>query len=195
VDAAEGLIKARVDELKKVKNTILTMDSPAGAAEVEAIKAAEANVKGAHKTASAAKAALDKALKTQQTAAELAESIKAKLAAARAPKKGAKGSKKIGKKDIVEASATVEGAKAGSVPLGLAEIRQSMKDLASGKEGADDRTVLIAKLFKELFDGGRLTPKLLAEEMNALLDKMGAVLPKKEAAVVKESSEKVKKVK
>lgn len=178
VTEAEAIVKARTVALKDIKNGILAMEEPAGPAEVEKVKAAEADLKAAKKIEKDAKNALAKVLGDKTKASEAVETVKAKLEASR---KAAKKPKKPIGKTAVKVAAKALGVKAtGNVPLGIADIRQTVKDLSAGKYGADDRTAAVALAFKDCFDG-RDTDKQTAERLNRLLDAMGAKLPPKPA--------------
>lgn len=179
VSVAEEMVKARIEEMKAVKVAIANMETPAGPDEVEAIKAAEANVRAAQKLLKEAKNKVSKVAGDRTKAQEAVEAVKAKLEANRAAMKGKK-VKGIGKKAVTKA-AQAEGTKAGYVPINIGDIRQFMKDLVGGKIGADDRIARIASCFKSCFDG-KDTEKETVAALNTLLDAMGARLPKPVAA-------------
>lgn len=176
VTAAEELVKARIEEMKAVKIVIAQKETAADAGDVEASKGAEQNVKSAQKVLKDAKNKLAKALGTRTTAEEAVNAVKAKLEASRAAvKKGKKGaSKSIGKVAVSKAAAA-EGTKAGIVPVGIGDIRQTLKDMVAGKLGADDRVSQVASCFKDCFDG-KDTEKELVIRLDKLLDAMGAKL-------------------
>lgn len=175
---AEALVKSRIEEMKAVKVSIAQQETPAGPAEVEATKAAEANVKAAQKVLKDARNKVAKLATVKTAAVEAVEAVKAKLEASReAHKKGkkGKGTKAIGKSAVVKAAAAV-GTKAGVKALGIGEVRQTIKDLAAGKLGADDRLAQIAGWLKSFLDGVP-TEKQLVEGLHSLLDSFGAKLP------------------
>lgn len=159
-------------------------DSAGKSAYMEKLKAAEADLKAAQKLSKDVQNKLAKALEQRNKAQELAKEKAAEAEGAKSPTRDGKAGKgkggAVSPKEIQKA-AVKEGASTGYTPLTLSEIRDAVKELASGKAGADDRTVLIAKEFKACFDGIH-TPKMLAETINALLDTMGASVPKKVAA-------------
>ena len=183
VAKAEALVTDKTQAYGKIKNEILAMDRPATAADAERLKAAEADKKGSEKTLKDAKTRLNKAQGTATSAAELAAEKKAQLEAARKAVKSTKG--KSGKskgegisREDVKKAAKGENTTTGVVALGIGDIRQTMKDIVSGKLGADDRVAAVAKCFKDCFDG-KDTEKELVINLNTLLDAMHAVLPKK----------------
>jgi len=178
---AEELVKERTKASTMLRNKILASEVPATKEDAESIKAAEADVKAAQKLKKDAANKLAKTLGDKSKAEGLAATHRKKLEEARnARKKGAKG-KPLGVRNVAKA-AKDEGTKAGFVPLTINDIRQTLKDFVSGKEGADDRVAMIAGLFKSCFDG-KDTPKETAHNLGVLLDEMGAVLPKKPAPV------------
>lgn len=185
IEAKAELEQAEANKVEKdeayavVQNKILLMTTPAGPAEVEQVKAAEADKKAAAKLVKDAKNKIAKITGEKSKAADTVQSIKDKLEAARkAQKKGVK--KPIGKAAVKKAAAAV-GTKTGIVALNIGDIRQTVKDLSAGKYGADDRTAAVAQCFKDCFDG-KDTDKQTAERLNALLDAMGAKLPPKAKA-------------
>lgn len=178
VGSAEQLVKDRIEEMKSVKVAIANMEIPSGPAEVEAIKAAEANVKAAQKVLKDAKNKVVKVATERTKAQEAVESVRAKLEASRAAVK--KGKKGIGKTAVTKA-AKEEGTKAGYVPINIGDIRQFIKDLTAGKLGADDRIARIAGRFKSCFDGVD-TEKETVAALNKLLDAMGAKLERRATA-------------
>jgi hypothetical protein len=179
VTEAETLVKARIEEMKGVKVAIAEMETPAGPAEVEATKAAEANVKAAQKLLKDAKNAVVKLATVKTTAEEAVNSVKAKLEASRAAMKKGKGKTKgsIGKVAVAKAAQAV-GTKAGMVALGVGDIRKDIKDIAAGKLDADDRLAQVAGWFLAWMNGGPTTKEMVAG-VTALLDSMGAKLAPK----------------
>lgn len=181
VTAAEQLVKDRINEMKEVKVAIAQKEEPAGPAEVEASKAAEANVKAAQKVLKEAKANVVKLASVKTTAEEAVNAVKAKLEASRAAMKKGKGKTKgsIGKVAVSKAAQAV-GTKAGAVALGVGDIRKDIKDIAQGKLDADDRLAQVAGWFLAWMNGGPTTKEMVAG-VTALLDSMGAKLAPKAA--------------
>jgi hypothetical protein len=173
VQAADEMVAARKNELKTIKNGVLAMDEPAGQKETEAIKAAEANVKAAEKVKKEALVKLTKLQTTVKTAQELAVEKRLELEAARKAVTGKKKVKAVGKEDVKKAAASEGTAVQGAVALSASDMRATLKDFINGKEGADDRVVNVAKVFKDLFDG-KDTPKESVRNLTHLLDAMGA---------------------
>lgn len=177
VTDAEALVKTRIEEMKSVKVAIAGMETPAGPAEVEASKAAEANVKAAQKVLKDARNAATKSATAKSTASEAVEAVKAKLEASRAAMKKGKAKTKgsIGKVAVSKAAQAV-GTKAGAVALGVGDIRKDIKDMAAGKLDADDRLAQVAGWFLAWMNGGPTTKEMVVG-VTALLDSFGAKLP------------------
>lgn len=161
VDDAQKLAVEKIAAMKAVKVEIAGRDTPAGKEEVEAIKAAEADVKAAQKLKKDASAKLAKAIEEKHKLTETAEEVKAKLEASRNLKKKGKATKAIGKGEIKKA-AEAEGTKAGYVPLTISEIRQAVKDLM--KDGTPAKVAQIGMALKNCLDG-KTTPKMLVEDL------------------------------
>lgn len=174
--AADERVKEAIENMKAVKVEVANMDTPAGPAEVEKIKAAEADVTAAQKLKKEAANKLAKVLKGKNAAVDAIEEAKKRLATAQ-EKKGKP--KPVGKAAVAKA-AKESGTKAGHVPVNIGDIRQFLKDLVAGKLGADDRVSQIAGLFKDNFDG-KDTEKETVTNLTKWLDAAGATLPKKAA--------------
>jgi ParB/RepB/Spo0J family partition protein len=167
IAAAEALVKEKTAAYGKVKNTILTSDTPAGKAEVETLKASEADKKGAEKTLKDAKNKLAKALGTVKTAAETAEEAKAKLEAARkAVKPTKKKDKAIGEADIKKAAKATETKGTGHVPITMGDLRQDIKDMM--KDGVPARVSQIAKVLMEHLNGATFGVKDLISQLGVI---------------------------
>lgn len=132
VNDADAMLKLRKKELDVVKEKPY-LQHPEGSAErravIEELKAGENNLKGAEKILKDLKNELSRMLKEKDKAVELAAKRAEELAAARkavkaAPKKVAP----IGQ-DEVKKAAKSTGASTGAVALGLAEIRDAIKEL------------------------------------------------------------------
>lgn len=183
---AEKKVAEKTQDLRTVQaQNYDPSDTAAKTAYMEKLKAAENDLKAAQKLGKDVKNRLAKALTTKNDAEEKAaqrlseaDGDKKEKAKAGRGKSGSVGASEVQK------AARAEGATTGYTALTLAEIRDMVKELASGKVGADDRTAMITREFKRGFDGEH-TPKMLAEALNMLLDKMGATLPKKEAVAKK----------
>lgn len=185
VTEAEEMVKSRIEEMKAVKMLHAQKETPTDAADVEAAKAAEANVKAAQKVLKEAKNKVAKLAAVKTTAVEAVEAVKAKLEASReALKKGKKGkAKAIGKTAVVSAAKAV-GTKAGVKALGIGEVRTTINGMAAGKLGVDDRLKQIAGWLKSFLDGVP-TEKQLVEGLHSLLDSYGAKLPPAKPAAPK----------
>jgi ParB/RepB/Spo0J family partition protein len=166
VEAAEARVKETVARFVEVGNQIKAMSTAAGPAEVESIKAAEADKKAAEKLLKEAKAKAEKAAKEATEAAKKAKERAEQLEAARKLKGKAKAGKSKGaavtRDDIKKADP-----KTGSVPITLSEFRSSLKDLQ--KDGVPARVSQVGALFAKLLNG-ELTPKLLIADLTKLLN-------------------------
>lgn len=164
-----AVAEARVNETKAayiaVGNEIKAMATSAGPAEVEKIKAAEADKKAAEKLLKEATAKAEKAAKEATEAAKKAKERAEQLEAARKLKGKAKAGKSKGaavtRDDIKKADPTQ-----GNVPITLSEFRSSLKDLQ--KDGVPARVSQVGALFTQLLNG-ILTPKLLIADLDKLL--------------------------
>lgn len=181
--AAEKKVAEKTQDLRTVQaQNYDPSDTAAKSAYMEKLKGAENDLKAAQKLGKDSKNKLAKAIEAKHKAEALAVEKAAEAAGdavkGREGKAGKGKGAAIGPKEVQKAAAKEGAAGTGYTPLTLSEIRDAVKEVAAGKVGADDRTAAIAKEFKACFDGIH-TPKMLAETINQLLDKMGAVLPQK----------------
>lgn len=178
VEKAIALVTEKAELFNAEKKRILTMEGPAQPADVEAMKAKEADKKAAEKLAKDTKNALAKALKVSGEAEEKAQEKAAQLEAARKLKKNKAGkSKGAGvTRDDIKKGAKAEGTTgAGHVPITLSEFRQALKDLQ--KDGVPARVSAIGAAFAKLL-GGETTPKQLIADLTAILAPKAAAAPK-----------------
>lgn len=166
--AAEALEVEKKKAYAKVGNEIKTSETPATPKDVERLKAAEADKKGAEKTLKDAKAKLEKARKDALSAEEKAKEKAAQVEAARTLKKNAtKG--KAGKtkgKAVTRDDVKKANPASGTVAISMSDLRQSLKDLQ--KDGVPARVSQVGALFMRLLNG-ELTPKLLITDLDALI--------------------------
>jgi ParB/RepB/Spo0J family partition protein len=165
VEAAEALAKEKVAAYVKIGNEIKASETSATKEDVERLKAAEADKKGADKTLKEAKARFEKATKDASETSEKAKAKAEQLEAARKLKAKAKKPSTKGtaltEKDIKKADPTT-----GAINLNVAEFRQALKDMQ--KDGVPAKVGQIAAIFQRVING-ELTPKMAVEDLVKLL--------------------------
>lgn len=151
IKKAAELEKAAAARLKEEQAAPYnTLDEKGKRAQMEKLKAAEADHKAAQKLIKDGKAALAKLEGKAKSAADVAAEKAAKLEAARKAIKAKKGTKAVGPKDVQKA-AKAEGVDTGHVPLSLADIRSTLKDF--GGEGVPPKVARIGGILRRYFDG------------------------------------------
>lgn len=158
----ESVLKARRAELAATKKKPY-LEHPEGSDErkvvIEELKAGETNVKAAEKLLKDGKNELARMLKEKDKANELATKKAEELAAARkAVKTPVKKVAPIGSDDVKKA-AKATGATTGAVALGLAEIRDAVKELNLPSNPA--KVKAIGNAIRYCFDGNSTYKELV----------------------------------